>query len=163
MAGTRQIPDVSKSPRRVLERRSSSYAIPWQAWSLAILSGVLQVLAFPIPNLNWLCWIALAPLLVAILHARRMGRVPSSVAFRSTGADTRVCQWCDRLSRVVLLDLSRHEFLWRIERSRRCRDSCSLLLLSGAGPCRIRRIIRVGRRPAETSGRGLLFSRRFFG
>jgi apolipoprotein N-acyltransferase len=80
MAGTRQIPDVSKSPRRVLERRSSSYAIPWQAWSLAILSGVLQVLAFPIPNLNWLCWIALAPLLVAILHARRMGRVPSSVA-----------------------------------------------------------------------------------
>ena len=80
MAGTRQIPDVSKSPRRVLERRSSSYAIPWQAWLLAILSGVLQVLAFPIPNLNWLCWIALAPLLVAILHARRMGRVPSSVA-----------------------------------------------------------------------------------
>ena len=80
MAGTRQIPDVSKSPRRVLERRSSSYAIPWQAWLLAILSGVLQVLAFPIPNLNWLCWIALTPLLVAILHARRMGRVPSSVA-----------------------------------------------------------------------------------
>ena len=80
MAGTRQIPDVSNSTRRVLERRSSSYTIPWQAWLLAIVSGVLQVLAFPIPNLNWLCWIALTPLLIAILHARRMGRVPSSVA-----------------------------------------------------------------------------------
>jgi len=80
MAGTHQIPEVSNSERRVLERRPSSYAIPWQAWLLAVLSGVLQVLAFPIPNLNWLCWIALAPLLVAILHARRMGRVPSSVA-----------------------------------------------------------------------------------
>lgn len=80
MAGTRQLPEVGKLPRRVLERRSASYAIPWQAWLLAVLSGVLQVLAFPIPNLNWLSWIAITPLLVAILHARRLGRVPSSVA-----------------------------------------------------------------------------------
>jgi len=41
--------------------------IPKRAWLLAILSGILQVLVFPSPALYFLCWIALAPLLVAIL------------------------------------------------------------------------------------------------
>jgi apolipoprotein N-acyltransferase len=41
------------------------------AWLLAALSGVLQVLIFPTPNLYWLCWIAIAPLLLAVLRARR--------------------------------------------------------------------------------------------
>ena len=41
------------------------------AWLLAALSGLLQVLIFPRPNLVWLCWVALAPLLVALLRARR--------------------------------------------------------------------------------------------
>lgn len=41
------------------------------AWLLTILSAVLQVLIFPLPNLYWLSWIAVAPLLVAILRARR--------------------------------------------------------------------------------------------
>ena len=40
------------------------------AWLLAIASGVLQVLIFPRPNLYWLCWIALAPLMVAVMRAR---------------------------------------------------------------------------------------------
>lgn len=40
------------------------------AWLLAALSGVLQVLLFPRPNLYWLCWVALAPLMVALLRAR---------------------------------------------------------------------------------------------
>ncbi|HEY6937857.1 MAG TPA: apolipoprotein N-acyltransferase, partial [Terriglobales bacterium] len=40
------------------------------AWLLAILSGVLQILAFPLPNLYPLSWIAIAPLLVAVLRAR---------------------------------------------------------------------------------------------
>jgi apolipoprotein N-acyltransferase len=40
------------------------------AWLLAIASGLLQVLIFPRPNLYWLCWIALAPLMVALLRAR---------------------------------------------------------------------------------------------
>src|SRR4051812_3775294 len=35
---------------------------------LAILSGVLQVLIFPSPSLSFLAWVALAPLLVAILR-----------------------------------------------------------------------------------------------
>ena len=40
------------------------------AWGLTLLSAVLQVLIFPLPGLYWLSWIALAPLLVAILRAR---------------------------------------------------------------------------------------------
>lgn len=37
---------------------------------LAGLSGVLQILIFPKPDLYWLCWFAYAPLLVAVLRAR---------------------------------------------------------------------------------------------
>ncbi len=40
------------------------------AWLLAAVSGLLQVLIFPRPNLYWLCWIALAPLMYALLRAR---------------------------------------------------------------------------------------------
>jgi apolipoprotein N-acyltransferase len=40
------------------------------AWLLALVSGILQVLIFPSPNLYWLCWVALAPLIVALLAAR---------------------------------------------------------------------------------------------
>jgi len=39
----------------------------WQ-WLLAIISGVLQVLIFPSPSLFSLSWIALVPLLVALLQ-----------------------------------------------------------------------------------------------
>ncbi len=42
-----------------------------RAWLWAGLSGLLQVLIFPTPNLYWLCWLAVAPLLVAVLRARR--------------------------------------------------------------------------------------------
>src|SRR5258708_36918584 len=38
---------------------------------LAILSAILQVVIFPLPNLYVLGWIAVAPLLVALLRARR--------------------------------------------------------------------------------------------
>ena len=41
------------------------------AWLLAVLSAILQVVIFPLPNLYWLSWIAVAPLLIAILRARR--------------------------------------------------------------------------------------------
>ena len=35
-----------------------------------LLSAVLQVVIFPLPGLYWLSWIAVAPLLVALLRAR---------------------------------------------------------------------------------------------
>lgn len=41
--------------------------IPQRAWLLAGLSGVLQALIFPSPSLYWLCWIAVTPLIVAIV------------------------------------------------------------------------------------------------
>ena len=39
------------------------------AWLFALLSAVLQILIFPLPNLYWLSWIAVAPLIVALLRA----------------------------------------------------------------------------------------------
>jgi apolipoprotein N-acyltransferase len=41
------------------------------AWLLAGVSAVLQALIFPLANLYILCWVAVAPLLVALLRARR--------------------------------------------------------------------------------------------
>lgn len=46
-------------------------SIESRAWLFAILSAVLQILIFPLPNFYVLCWIAVAPLLVALLRARR--------------------------------------------------------------------------------------------
>lgn len=40
------------------------------AWLLILLSAGLQILIFPLPNLYMLGWIAIAPLLVALLRAR---------------------------------------------------------------------------------------------
>jgi apolipoprotein N-acyltransferase len=42
---------------------------------LIVVSAVLQVLIFPLPGLYVLCWVALAPLVVAILRARRVGEL----------------------------------------------------------------------------------------
>lgn len=41
-----------------------------RAWLLILLSAALQILIFPLPGLYALCWIAYAPLIVAILRAR---------------------------------------------------------------------------------------------
>ena len=41
-----------------------------QAWLLVLLSAALQILSFPLPGLYIFSWIAFAPLLIAILHAR---------------------------------------------------------------------------------------------
>src|SRR5260370_10418916 len=52
--------------------------IPLRLWAMAILSGILQILAFPIaaPTPLWrtaFCWIALLPLLWALLGTTRTG------------------------------------------------------------------------------------------
>src|SRR5436190_7789877 len=43
---------------------------PAVAWLLTIASGVLQIVMFPSPSLYFLCWVALVPLLLAILWRR---------------------------------------------------------------------------------------------
>src|SRR6266550_2507219 len=40
------------------------------AWRLVLLSVVLQILIFPLPNLYWLSWIAVSPLLIALRRAQ---------------------------------------------------------------------------------------------
>ena len=42
-----------------------------RAWGLAIASAVLEVVVFPLPNLYVLSWIAVTPLLIALLQARQ--------------------------------------------------------------------------------------------
>jgi apolipoprotein N-acyltransferase len=44
-----------------------------RAWGLVLLSAGLQVVIFPLPGLYWLAWVAVAPLLIAILRARVSG------------------------------------------------------------------------------------------
>lgn len=44
--------------------------IPFSVWCLVLLSAGLQIVVFPLPNLYWFAWIAVAPLIVAILRAR---------------------------------------------------------------------------------------------
>jgi apolipoprotein N-acyltransferase len=41
------------------------------AWLLVLLSAVLQILIFPLPNLYMLCWVAITPLLIALLRTRQ--------------------------------------------------------------------------------------------
>jgi apolipoprotein N-acyltransferase len=41
-----------------------------RAWGLALLSAALQIVIFPLPGVYWLAWVAVAPLLVAILRTR---------------------------------------------------------------------------------------------
>jgi apolipoprotein N-acyltransferase len=42
-----------------------------RAWLLVLLSAGLQILIFPLPNFYVLCWVALTPLLIALLRARQ--------------------------------------------------------------------------------------------
>jgi apolipoprotein N-acyltransferase len=57
------------------------FGIARRAWLPALLSVILQVLIFPLPNVYFLSWIAIAPLLVAILHARQ----PSTLQLQGVG------------------------------------------------------------------------------
>src|SRR5258708_18396587 len=56
--------------RQGLLKSQSVRNIPASAWILAVLSGGLQVLIFPRISLHFLCWVAMAPLLYALLRGR---------------------------------------------------------------------------------------------
>jgi apolipoprotein N-acyltransferase len=49
-----------------------------KAWLLVLLSAALQILIFPLPDLYYLCWFAVAPLLLALLH----GRAPETLQLK---------------------------------------------------------------------------------
>ncbi len=66
--------DVGARARPFLVRRGElggRFRLTRGAWVLAVVSGVLQSLIYPLPGLTFLCWVALAPLLVAILRGRK--------------------------------------------------------------------------------------------
>ncbi len=44
--------------------------IPHRAWALALVSSGLQILVFPKPNLYFLAWVAMVPLLYGLLRGR---------------------------------------------------------------------------------------------
>lgn len=48
------------------------------AWLLVVFSAILQVLIFPLPGLYVLSWLALTPLIVALLRARPAGELETS-------------------------------------------------------------------------------------
>lgn len=49
--------------------------IHFSAWLLVLLSAILQVVIFPLPGVYVLSWIAIAPLLLALLRARPAGEL----------------------------------------------------------------------------------------
>ncbi len=49
--------------------------IHFSAWLLVLLSAVLQVIIFPLPGIYVLSWVALTPLIVALLQARPAGEL----------------------------------------------------------------------------------------
>lgn len=53
-------------------------SIPRSAWLLAALSGVLQALCFPTPAISALSWVALAPLLAAVVRPDAKGNPRTS-------------------------------------------------------------------------------------
>ena len=56
--------------------------IHFSAWLLVAASAVLQALIFPLPGIYVLSWIALAPLIVALLRARPAGELQIAGAVR---------------------------------------------------------------------------------
>ena len=63
---------IARVTNEITPRTVESAALPekqWQLWALSVVSGALQVFIFPLPNWTFLCWIALAPLLLALVRA----------------------------------------------------------------------------------------------
>jgi len=49
--------------------------IHFSAWLLIVLSAILQIIIFPLPGVYVLSWVALAPLILALLRARPEGQL----------------------------------------------------------------------------------------
>ena len=81
------------------------------AWLLVLLSAVLQILVFPLPNLYFLGWAALAPLLIALLRAREpdtlqlLRRSQAAAGKTGPGLSSGLCLRRALVCRHLLLDL----------------------------------------------------------
>lgn len=63
--------------------------IHFSAWFLVVLSAVLQVVIFPLPGAYVLSWVAVAPLIIALLRARPVGELEISGILRLRPASPR--------------------------------------------------------------------------
>lgn len=61
----------SRGPRKAVCYPGWVRQIHNRAWLLVLLSAGLQILIFPLPNLYMLCWLGVAPLLIALLRTRQ--------------------------------------------------------------------------------------------
>ena len=106
------------------------------AWLLMLLSAVLQVLIFPLPGIYILSWLALAPLIVALLRARPAGELEVAGSVRLQPASpwqgflAGLCLRDSLVRRHVLLDLRHDAPVWRPERADGRAGAVSVLLLS---------------------------------
>jgi apolipoprotein N-acyltransferase len=53
-----------------------------RAWLLTLVSAALQILIFPLPGLYWFSWVAVAPLLIALLRAQPSGPLQVDAGMR---------------------------------------------------------------------------------
>lgn len=74
--------------------------LPKTAWMLAASSGLLQVLVFPTPGLYWLGWVALVPLMLAVLAPYRFSAA-AGVETAERSASPAAGFWLGYLSGVI--------------------------------------------------------------
>lgn len=74
---------MASAEQNAVQIKRPKSRVQGRAVLLAAISGVLQVVIFPTADLNYLCWIAVVPLLLAIVEARTASeptlRTPSAV------------------------------------------------------------------------------------
>ena len=137
------------------------------AWLLMLLSAGLQILVFPLPNLYFLGWVAVAPLLVALLRAREPDTLQLLAGVKllpAKPAQAFLLAYCLRNSLVcrnLLLDLQHHAAVRRRGHARRAGAAVSFLPVS----CPLSRRLRLADQPAGESdrwrsGQPIPFSRR---
>ena len=108
------------------------------AWLLALLSAGLQISVFPLPNLYFLGWVAIAPLLIALLRAREPDTLQLRAGIKLLPAkpgQAFLLAYALRHSLVcrnLLLDLQHHAPVRRRGHARRLRAAGSFLLVSRA-------------------------------
>src|SRR3974377_2059618 len=66
---TREKNEIKTETARPVNADMGPRSSPSLLWLLASISGALQIVIFPLPNWTFLCWIGLAPLLLALVKS----------------------------------------------------------------------------------------------
>ena len=107
------------------------------AWLLTLLSAVLQILIFPLPDAYLLSWIAITPLLVALLqgppaeHSAIAGQRKTAPRDAMAGVPFGLYLRHPLVCRYMLLDIQHHAAIRRGQRAHGCHHPDPFLPLSG--------------------------------